>query len=219
MDTQNAVGGGISTVIILLVLGYFLPTIIALLRKHSDAPAIVAVNIFLGWSVIGWFVAFIWALSDPRGRGNQTVVVNTTQHVGPAYPIYQPNPDPEPHRIVRSTPAPLPRAAARPAITSDDADTAFWDGMRDKSDPDLLEEYLIRFPFGRFTQLARSRLVRAGMRTPSAANGSAPPAAGPQTLLPPPRSPVCARCGATWEADSRFCSECGSARESGESYA
>jgi len=40
---------------------YFLPTIIALIKSKRDALAIFLLNFFLGWSVIGWFVALIWA--------------------------------------------------------------------------------------------------------------------------------------------------------------
>ena len=52
---------GIIGFIISLVL-YFLPTIIAVVRHHRNLLAIVLVNIFLGWTVIGWFVALIWAI-------------------------------------------------------------------------------------------------------------------------------------------------------------
>lgn len=40
---------------------YFLPSIIALVRSKRDTVAIFLLNLFLGWSVIGWFVALIWA--------------------------------------------------------------------------------------------------------------------------------------------------------------
>jgi hypothetical protein len=40
---------------------YFLPSIIALVRSKRDTLAIFLLNLFLGWSVIGWFVALIWA--------------------------------------------------------------------------------------------------------------------------------------------------------------
>lgn len=40
---------------------YFLPSIIALLRSKRDTLAIFLLNFFLGWSVIGWFIALIWA--------------------------------------------------------------------------------------------------------------------------------------------------------------
>jgi hypothetical protein len=44
---------------------YFLPTIIAAVAKRHNLPAIAAVNVFLGWTVLGWIVAFVWALVQP----------------------------------------------------------------------------------------------------------------------------------------------------------
>ena len=40
---------------------YFLPTIVAAVRSKRDILAIFLLNLFLGWSVIGWIVALIWA--------------------------------------------------------------------------------------------------------------------------------------------------------------
>ena len=40
---------------------YFLPTIIALVKSKRDAVAILLLNLFLGWSVIGWIIALVWA--------------------------------------------------------------------------------------------------------------------------------------------------------------
>jgi hypothetical protein len=41
---------------------YFLPSIIALARSKRDILAIFLLNLFLGWSVIGWIVALVWAV-------------------------------------------------------------------------------------------------------------------------------------------------------------
>jgi hypothetical protein len=41
---------------------YFLPSIIALARGKRDLLAIFLLNLFLAWTVIGWFVALIWAV-------------------------------------------------------------------------------------------------------------------------------------------------------------
>ena len=211
--------------ILFLILGYILPAAIAFLRKHKDAPAIAALNIFFGWSIAGWFMALFWALSDPRGRGNQTVIVNTTQHLGPAYAPLQPDPV--------LTAQPIGRLALavdeRRAIAFDDRDMAFWDGMKDKNDPDLLEEYLIRFPTGQFSQLARNRLARGGVAVSTLARDESTPspqdpdatAGSGASVAPSARqsstaisnmATVCAECGTNWEADARFCSECGGAR-------
>jgi hypothetical protein len=44
-----------------LALLYFLPTVIASNRGHAVAP-ILLLNLFFGWTVIGWFVMLFWAL-------------------------------------------------------------------------------------------------------------------------------------------------------------
>ncbi|MGA9388890.1 MAG: superinfection immunity protein [Candidatus Sulfotelmatobacter sp.] len=41
---------------------YFLPSIIALARNKRDITAIVLLNFFLGWTMIGWIVALVWAV-------------------------------------------------------------------------------------------------------------------------------------------------------------
>jgi hypothetical protein len=41
---------------------YFLPTILAFARNKRDTAAILLLNLFLGWSVIGWLVALVWAV-------------------------------------------------------------------------------------------------------------------------------------------------------------
>jgi Superinfection immunity protein len=41
---------------------YFLPSIIALARSKRDIAGIILLNFFLGWTMIGWIVALIWAV-------------------------------------------------------------------------------------------------------------------------------------------------------------
>ena len=45
---------------------YFLPTLLAVTRRSSTAAAAIVVDVFLGWSVIGWVVALALAVSDSR---------------------------------------------------------------------------------------------------------------------------------------------------------
>jgi hypothetical protein len=40
---------------------YFLPSVIALARSKRDLLAIFLLNLFLGWTLIGWIVALVWA--------------------------------------------------------------------------------------------------------------------------------------------------------------
>ena len=52
---------GIIAFIIGLII-YFIPTIVAVMRHHRNLLAIILVNLFLGWTFIGWIVALIWAI-------------------------------------------------------------------------------------------------------------------------------------------------------------
>jgi uncharacterized protein involved in cysteine biosynthesis len=48
---------------------YLVPAMIADAREREDAFAVTMVNILLGWTVIGWFAALVWArhpVSDRR---------------------------------------------------------------------------------------------------------------------------------------------------------
>lgn len=45
-----------------LILLYFLPTIVASTTKHLNVNSILVVNIFLGWTLIGWVIALAWSL-------------------------------------------------------------------------------------------------------------------------------------------------------------
>lgn len=45
---------------------YFLPAVLA--RNKSNFTAILLVNLFLGWTFIGWIVALIWAVSSEPQR-------------------------------------------------------------------------------------------------------------------------------------------------------
>jgi len=45
---------------------YFLPTILAVARNKTNVVGILLVNFLLGWSVIGWIVALVWAVSTER---------------------------------------------------------------------------------------------------------------------------------------------------------
>lgn len=51
--------------VIFIPVFYMLPTIEAWLRKSENLPAIAAVNLLLGWTLIGWVVALAWALKRP----------------------------------------------------------------------------------------------------------------------------------------------------------
>lgn len=53
----------------LLVVVYFLPMLIAYGQERRDAGRIAAINLLLGWTLVGWLVALLQACSTPRRRG------------------------------------------------------------------------------------------------------------------------------------------------------
>jgi hypothetical protein len=49
--------------ICICVFVYFLPAIIAYGRDHHNSTSIFLLNLLLGWSVLGWIAAIIWAFT------------------------------------------------------------------------------------------------------------------------------------------------------------
>ena len=57
----------------LFLIAYFLPFFIAAGRRHRFGVAIGLLNLFLGWTVLGWLAAMIWAVNgDVRDPGEGT---------------------------------------------------------------------------------------------------------------------------------------------------
>ena len=58
-----------------LVLLYALPLLVAWRRKHQNAGAIGVLNLLLGWTLVGWVVSLVWALTavrrPPKGNAEQ----------------------------------------------------------------------------------------------------------------------------------------------------
>lgn len=44
---------------------YMLPTVEAYSRKYENAQTVAMVNVFLGWTFLGWVVSYIWAFRKP----------------------------------------------------------------------------------------------------------------------------------------------------------
>jgi len=55
--------GTLAILLILLCL-YFLPSLVAHFRKRKNENAITVLNLFAGWTVIGWIAALVWAVSE-----------------------------------------------------------------------------------------------------------------------------------------------------------
>ncbi len=71
---------------------YFAPALIALIRGHLSSGAIVVLNIALGWTLLGWFIALLWSLTG-NTRGNRMARPLALQTEPP--PVYE-----SPYRLV-----------------------------------------------------------------------------------------------------------------------
>ena len=65
------------TLLLILIIPYFAPAIVAFARGHQQKWAILALDFFLGWTMLGWVGALVWALThverpDDRRRLQDT---------------------------------------------------------------------------------------------------------------------------------------------------
>lgn len=58
----------LAIVIGVLSVGYLLPTAIGVGRKRSNTGAIFVLNLFLGWTLIGWVIALVWAVAKDDAK-------------------------------------------------------------------------------------------------------------------------------------------------------
>lgn len=65
-----------ATILLLLAAAYFLPSLIAGVRGRPNTMAIFALNLFLGWTLLGWVLALVWSLSSAGQPVVQQVVVD-----------------------------------------------------------------------------------------------------------------------------------------------
>lgn len=52
--------------LLFLLAFYFLPWIIAEIRHSRHSGAIFAIDLFFGWTVLGWIAALIWAIAEKQ---------------------------------------------------------------------------------------------------------------------------------------------------------
>ncbi len=78
MDSILSMGiVGIVILVVLAIIGliiYFIPTTVARKNKSPNKVAVILLNIFLGWSLIGWIIALVLACKKPA----PPTTINTT---------------------------------------------------------------------------------------------------------------------------------------------
>jgi Superinfection immunity protein len=79
------------TMLLVLLVLYFLPTVVASERKHRNRMAITMLNILLGWTLLGWVIAMVWACTADVEKKRRDVqitpphdgVIDATFHTAP----------------------------------------------------------------------------------------------------------------------------------------
>lgn len=54
------------SLLVLFLLAYFLPAILAFRNEHPHAIAIAAANFLFGWTLLGWGGALVWSMLHRR---------------------------------------------------------------------------------------------------------------------------------------------------------
>lgn len=52
----------------LLAVMYFVPAVVAGVRGHPQTGAIIVLNALLGWTLVGWIIAMVWASTAVEHR-------------------------------------------------------------------------------------------------------------------------------------------------------
>jgi hypothetical protein len=65
MESAVAASGVVQglVVVLLCLFVYFLPSVIGFKRHVRARVQVLIVNLVLGWSLLGWFIALVWAFS------------------------------------------------------------------------------------------------------------------------------------------------------------
>ena len=53
-----------------ILAAYFAPSIVAYARHHQQSGSVLVINLFLGWTFIGWIVALAMAVSATKGQND-----------------------------------------------------------------------------------------------------------------------------------------------------
>lgn len=78
---ETLVAGSIFMVLVsgvLAIIIYMLPWFIALMRGSKSAVGIFFTSLLFNWSIIGWFITFIWSIAGETKKSaqqNQVIII------------------------------------------------------------------------------------------------------------------------------------------------
>lgn len=102
-----------------LVLGfmYFMPSVVGAIRKVPNLGSVMVINLFLGWSLIGWVVAMAMAARSVPSATSQTIIIQNALAVGGGMEAALPHAE---RPSLQRPPAPLLNPAAKQASPVDE---------------------------------------------------------------------------------------------------
>jgi hypothetical protein len=68
-DTAHDPSYVIATIITWALI-YLLPSIVASGRRHHNALAIFVLDLFFGWTLLGWVIALVWACTRAERKSS-----------------------------------------------------------------------------------------------------------------------------------------------------
>ncbi len=73
-SVNNAFSIFTSLVLLLVALAlYGVPSVVAFVREHKNAMTILILNIFFGWTFVGWVICLAWAFSKDVAESRQYI--------------------------------------------------------------------------------------------------------------------------------------------------
>lgn len=94
---------------------YLLPVLIAWVRRAPDPGVVAVINLFLGWTFIGWVIALALALRSARTAAPPVRIVQYVQQLPPADQREDPEWAGRPGAPFRADPPPPLSLPERPA--------------------------------------------------------------------------------------------------------
>ncbi|KAB5626293.1 superinfection immunity protein [Pseudomonas putida] len=64
MESSNPIAAFIMLIAAFVI--YFLPTFVAAKRRHPNGTSIFLLDLFLGWTLLGWVAALVWSASSVK---------------------------------------------------------------------------------------------------------------------------------------------------------
>ena len=56
-----------------MILLYFVPSVVAFVREHQNAIPILVLNLFFGWTLLGWVICLAWSFSSDVRESRQYI--------------------------------------------------------------------------------------------------------------------------------------------------